>query len=161
VALDPPTIEPHSVIDPKPLPPLPPQLQSDFPPLPPPEPPLAVPIPVERPPEPPTPSDLGIPPQQPPEPPTTVILEPVNPVNSSNPSPTTPSGRSDNQNSALPTQVNRSDLAVNQSKRLNKTQAIELERLTILVLEITECLAEEQLLINPQGFSIQVAAKLH
>ncbi|WP_293091127.1 CHAT domain-containing protein [Moorena sp. SIOASIH] len=129
VAIEPPTIEPPSVIDPKPLPPLPPEPQLDSQPLP------------------------------PPQPPTTVILEPVNPVNPSNPSPTTPSGRSDNQNSALPTQVNRSDLAVNQSKRSNKTQAMELERLTILVLEIRECLAEEQLLINSQGFSLQVAAK--
>ncbi|AOW98213.1 hypothetical protein BJP34_01030 [Moorena producens PAL-8-15-08-1] len=114
VALDPPTIEPHSVIVSEPLPPLPPPK---------------------------------------------VIPAPVNSGNPSNPSPTTPSGRSDNQNSALPTQVNRSDLAVNQSKRSNKTQAIELERLTILVLEITDCLEEEQLLRNPQGFSIQVAAK--
>ncbi|NEO22769.1 MULTISPECIES: CHAT domain-containing protein [unclassified Moorena] len=130
--IEPPIIEPASVIDPNPLPTLPPQLQSDFPAL------------------------------LPPEPSTTVIIEPVNPVNPvnpPNPSPGKPSPRSDNQNSALPTQVNRSDVAVNQSKRSNKTPAIELERLTILVLEITECLAEEQLLRNPQGFSIQVAAK--
>ncbi|NEP23140.1 CHAT domain-containing protein [Moorena sp. SIO3I6] len=159
VAIEPPIIEPASVIDPKPLPTLPPQPELDFPPLPPPEPPLAVPIPVERPPEPPTPSELDFPPLPPPEPPKPVIPAPINPVNPSNPSPTTPSPRSDNQNSALPTQVNRSDLAVNQSKRLNKTPAIEPERLTILVLEITECLAEEQLLRNPQVFSLQVAAK--
>ncbi|NEP98993.1 CHAT domain-containing protein, partial [Moorena sp. SIO3F7] len=169
--IEPPIIEPASVIDPNPLATLPPQLQSDFPALLPPESstqeePVFQPVP---PPEPPTTSDLGIPPrpplaldnppQQPPQPPQPVNIGAVNPVNPPNPSPTTPSPRSDNQNSALPTQVNRSDLAVNQSKRLNKTQAIELERLTILVLEITDCLAEEQLLINPQGFSIQVAAK--
>ncbi|WP_424095450.1 CHAT domain-containing protein [Moorena producens] len=99
------------------------------------------------------------PPLLPPEPPIRVIPAPVNYGNPPNSSPTTPSPRSDHQNSALPTQVNRSDLAVNQSKRSNKTQAIELERLTILVLEITECLEEEQLLINSQGFSLQVAAK--
>ncbi|NEN96622.1 MAG: CHAT domain-containing protein, partial [Moorea sp. SIO3I7] len=161
--LDPPTIEPPSVIVSEPLPPLPPA-NIGIPPLPPPEPPtqeepVFQPVP---PPEPPTTSDLGIPPRPPlppPEPPKPVIPAPINPVNPSNPSPTTPSPRSDNQNSALPTQVNRSDVAVNQSKRSNKTPAIELERLTILVLEITECLAEEQLLRNPQGFSIQVAAK--
>ncbi|NEP31445.1 MULTISPECIES: CHAT domain-containing protein [unclassified Moorena] len=162
--LDPPMIEPPSVIDPKPLPPLPPQLQSDFPPLRPPQPPTTV---ILGPVNPVNLSNSSLPPQPqlenqallPPESPRREILGPVNPVNPSNPSPTTPSGRSDNQNSALPSQVNRSDLAVNQSKRLNKTQAIGLERLTILVLEITECLAEEQLLINPQGFSRQVGAK--
>ncbi|AOY78668.2 CHAT domain-containing protein [Moorena producens JHB] len=148
LAIETPMIEPPSVIDPKPLPPLLPT-----------EPPLLSPEPVLPPPEPPTQPELDFPPLSPPEPPQPVNIGAVNPVNPPNPSPTTPSGRSDNQNSALPTQVNRSDLAVNQSKRLNKTQAIELERLTILVLEIRECLAEEQLVRNPQVFSIQVAAK--
>ncbi|NEO48212.1 MAG: tetratricopeptide repeat protein, partial [Moorea sp. SIO4A3] len=155
--LDPPTIEPPSVIVSEPLPPL--------------RPPKVIPAPVNSGnpsnPSPTTPSGssdnqnsaLASLLQQPPEPPQPVNIGAVNPVNPPNPSPGKPSPRSDNQNSALPTQVNRSDVAVNQSKRSNKTPAIELERLTILVLEITECLAEEELLRHPQVFSLQVAAK--